>query len=396
MGWGKNLHGQLSTRDFSDVLAPKKIDTPNVPEDVSVNGSNSILLTEDKKIYLSGYNKNNQISDGNTNNISSFTEKNVDFIPEKVYAGESGFYMILDIEGYLYAWGQNTFGQLGDGTKNQTSTPTKIGDKKWKSLSLGRSAVAAIDDEGFLYTWGAGTDGILGNNSTKEKLIPTKISDKKWLSVSVGFYSMAAIDDEGFLYTWGFGGYLQLGNNSTTGKLIPTKISDKKWLSVSMGFNHVAAIDDEGFLYTWGKNDSGQLLNGTTNEISTPTKIGEKKWRVAIAKVSFTILIDEDGYLFAGGDNSNGQLGNGGKIPSSTAEQVGENRWYIENPKQAHFLLSKNNTVYTIEDGILKEIPNSFDMKYIFKTYGVTAITKDDCINIAQTLQKAKILRMTV
>ena len=347
MGWGGNLHGQLSTRDFLDVLAPKKIVTPNVPEDVSVNGSNSILLTEDKKIYLSGYNKNNQISGGNTNNISDFTEKKVYFIPEKVYAGESGFYMILDIEGYLYTWGQNTFGQLGDGTKNQTSTPTKIGDKKWKSLSLGRSAVAAIDDEGFLYTWG-------------------------------------------------FGGYLQLGNNSTTEKLIPTKISDKKWLSVSMGFNHVAAIDDEGFLYTWGKNDSGQLLNGTTNEISTPTKIGEKKWRVAIAKVSFTILIDEDGYLFAGGGNSNGQLGNGGNIPSSTAEQVGENKWYIENPKQAHFLFSKNNTVYTIEEGILKEIPNSSDMKYIFKNYGVTAITKEDCINLAQTLQKVKILRMTV
>ena len=131
---------------------------------------------------------------------------------------------VLDISGYLYTWGGNNVGQLGDGTTTNSLIPKQIGTKKWNAIAVGYTHTAAIDTDGYLYTWGLNNVGQLGDGTTTKSLIPKQIGTKKWNAVDCGGDTTAAIDTDGYLYTWGANGVGQLGDGTTTKSLIPKQI----------------------------------------------------------------------------------------------------------------------------------------------------------------------------
>ena len=303
--------------------------------------------------------------------------------------------VIITQEKNIFGFGNNSSNQInGDGTKETLPMPTKIDTEiSFIFVSCGGFHTCAIDVDGFLYSWGNGDYGRLGNGSTSNLLEPTKIGTKTWKSVSCGESHTCAIDVDGFLYSWGNGGYGRLGNGSINSRTTPAKIGTKTWKSVSCGSFHTCAIDVDGSGYACGNNNSGRL--GVEKNDSAILEFsllkGGRKWISIVCGLNHTVGIDVENSFFGWGANNKSQVGTGGTNLVDTPTQL---FLYILTTK---YLFSQNNTAYTIENGALKSLGTitTANASTLFKS-GVEAITKEHCILVGQQLGKAKIMRMLV
>ncbi len=224
----------------------------------------------------------------------------------------SGHSAAITTDGSLYMWGNNFYGQLGDGTYGKTEykyTPVKIMDNV-VSISLGYSHSAAITSDSSLYMWGDNRCGQLGDGTTEFECIPIKIMDNV-VSISLGFGHSAAVTSDGSLYMWGYSGNGRLGDGITENRnvLTPIKIMDNI-SSVNLGMWHSSAITSEGSLYMWGYNEYGQLGDGTTKDKIIPEKILDNVSSVSLGGYH-SAAVTSDGNLYMWGQNINGQFGIG-------------------------------------------------------------------------------------
>jgi alpha-tubulin suppressor-like RCC1 family protein len=191
-------------------------------------------------------------------------------------AGASDNYTAaIDTSGHLWTWGQNEYGQLGDGTYDDTPAGTtrvqEDTNNTWASVSVSDYHTAAIDTSGHLWTWGLNDNGQLGignavNHNTPQSVEPTHT----WLSVSTGDHHTVAIRSDGTLWAWGLNDNGQLGIGATGNRNTPVQESTHatNWVSVSAGDFFTVAIDSDGDIYAWGDNDFGQVHNWVT--VPTP------------------------------------------------------------------------------------------------------------------------------
>ena len=270
---------------------------------LSLGDFNSGVITENGSLYMWGENDFGQIGNGTTRNCL-VPMKILDNV-KSVSLGSKHSGAITE-DGSLYMWGYNLAGQIGNGTQKDCLVPTKILDNV-KSVSLKDYHSGAITEDGSLYMWGANYDGQIGNGTTTDCLVPTKILDNV-KSVSLGAYHSGAITEDGSLYMWGGNDFGQIGNGTTTDCLVPTKILDNV-KSVSLGYCYNGAITEDGSLYMWGRNDFGQIGNGTTTDCLVPTKILDNVKSVSL-KENHSGAITEDGSLYMWGENDYGQIGN--------------------------------------------------------------------------------------
>lgn len=110
--------------------------------------------------------------------------------------------LAIDSTGYLYSWGKNNKGQLGDGTLLNKIIPTRVGTKSdWRTIAAGEECSFAIDSSGLLYAWGNNSaffepvgspqiefKNILGTGSMDTYVLsPTSVGSMSgWRDISVG------------------------------------------------------------------------------------------------------------------------------------------------------------------------------------------------------------------
>ena len=331
--WGQNTKGQIGDGTLIDRHVPTPINHPSngIWSIVYGGGSHTVALDTSGNLYTWGYNNYGQLGDDST--IDKDEPTLIEHPEEKAWVSTSiGAYhtVATDINGNLYTWGSNAYGQLGDATLIDKDEPTLIEhpeEKTWQSVSAGDSHTLAIDIDGNLYTWGSNAYGQLGDGTTENKSTPTLIvnpTEAEWVYASGGEYHSFAIDSDSNLYTWGGNSFGQLGDNSITQRDIPTLITHPTsgtWSAVSGGGSHSIAMDTDSNLYTWGFNFYGQIGDGTTSTRKVPTLIDHPAsgtWKTISRGSRHTLVIDTAGSLYAWGDNYAGQLGDG-----STTQQNG-------------------------------------------------------------------------
>ena len=136
------------------------------------------------------------------------------------------------------------------------------------AVSLGWSHSAALKTDGSLWTWGWNKYGQLGDGTTEERSTPVKIMEGV-AAVSLGWYHSAALKTDGSLWTWGYNNRGQLGDGTTEDRSTPVKIMEGV-AAVSLGEEHSAALKTDGSLWTWGRNNFEQLGDGTNANSSVP------------------------------------------------------------------------------------------------------------------------------
>ena len=294
---------------------------------------------------------------GNGKESSEITVKvNVKF--DKVSAGGNNHMLAIDEEGNLWAWGGNSYGQLGDGTNVDRENPIQIStERKFKEVSAGSLHSLAIDEEGKLWSWGRNEKGQLGNNTITNSNNLIRVQMEESLSfkmIATGKVNSMAIDENGNLWAWGDNSYGQLGDGTKTLKKVPVKIKEetkfkKVVLPIEVQEVQCLAIDEENNLWGWGNNAWGQVGDGTKTMRTSPTiiKSGTKFNEVA-AGFWGSMAQTTEGELW-----SWGYSGNNGQLADAT-DEIRPNPWKNPTWKALNFFTMCNRHGLGIdEEGML-------------------------------------------
>lgn len=259
----------------------------------------------------------------------------------------------LTTAGGLKCWGNNQFGQAGNGTCTDVESPTGnlisttgvpadvVGlSSDVVAMDAGGSHTCAVTQAGGVKCWGYNGLGELGLGRLggpeicNHKPCSTTPVDVAGLSsgitaVSAGVSHTCALTEGGEVKCWGYDEYGRLGNGSdmTTVLSVPEPV-DVSGLSdavaISAGGSHTCALTRAGGVKCWGRNFAGQLGNGTITDSSTPTDVSGLTSGVAAISAggSHTCALTRTGAVKCWGANYNGSLGNGSTTVSLTPVEV--------------------------------------------------------------------------
>ena len=329
-------------KDSNNVDLGKKL----VTKDYLLEVYGSILenspasgLVVTPELWVWGRNEFGQlgINLGNVNRVTPVTTS-AGGTTWKQVSGGTQYTAAIKTDGTLWTWGRNSYGQLGDNTTTNRSTPvtTFAGGTDWKQVSCGNQHIAAIKTDGSLWTWGRSVDGRIGTNDiTPNRLTPvtTFAGGTNWKQVSCSISHTAALKTDGSLWSWGFGNEGQLGNNVFASRSTPvtTFSGGTNWKQVSAGSGFTASVKTDGTLWVWGLQNEGRLgtNNSTTINVPVTTFAGGNNWKSVSAGSGGTTAIKTDGSLWTWGYNNNGQLGINNLISKSTPVTTfaGGNNW---------------------------------------------------------------------
>ena len=238
--------------------------------------------------------------------------------------------------GRLYCWGNDTFGELGNGgDAENTSTPTQVAGNatNWTSVDAGGAHTCALRTTGRLYCWGRDTFGQLGDGAPidDDQTTPTEVAGNvtTWASVSAGGLYTCARRTSGRLFCWGTDSSGQLGNGPTaTDQPAPVPVAGNltTWSSVSVGpaGGHTCGRRTSGRLFCWGSDSDGKLGNGGADvDAAVPVQVagGRTDWASVSVGYFHTCGLRTSGRLFCWGDDSAGELGDGG-TPTDASKPV--------------------------------------------------------------------------
>ena len=181
---------------------------------------------------------------------------------ETLSAGEDHT-CILESNGEAYCWGDNSVGQLGNGSTESSMISVAVsGDLRFKSISAGWDHTCGVTVDDDAYCWGRGRYGRLGNGSSENSMIPTAVSGgMSFESVNSGFAHTCGITTDGDGFCWGRNEDGILGNNSSEGSPIPVPVSGgHKFGSLNAGSATTCGMTTNGDAYCWGASDFGNLL----------------------------------------------------------------------------------------------------------------------------------------
>ena len=234
--------------------------------------------------------------------------------------------LALRDDGSLWAWGDNQAGQLGTASADTCTVPvlgdfacaqapTQVGSgKTWTQISAGDAHSIALQSDGSLWTWGDNTYGQLGDGCTATcsgQMAPTSVgSANDWRQISAGASHNLAVKTTGALWSWGRNDNGQLGHSLAT-TTAPTQVgSAADWLVVNAGYSHSIGIRAPGNLWAWGDNSLGRLGSGDTVDLTQPTQIDNTAtWAMIVGGGDHSVALQHDGSLWAWGHNDHGQLG---------------------------------------------------------------------------------------
>ncbi|HEX8326943.1 MAG TPA: hypothetical protein VF629_05345 [Hymenobacter sp.] len=303
----------------------------------AASNNHSVSIRPDGSLWAWGINYEGQLGNGTTE-CSALPVRVTTEAPGTQWAQVavgSSHTLALTTDGRLYAWGSNTDGQLGDGTKTPHHRPAVVrlppsaAGARWKQIAAGTSHSLALATDGRLFAWGNNNHGELGNGFSIDRATPVEVAlphsaaNTSWAQVVAGNNHTLALTNDGRLYAWGSNDYGQLGDGSGMTSLVPVpvgmtkKLAGLRWAQVAAGSFHTLAVTTNGRLYAWGSNRFGQLAGDREVKQSTPAPLqlapalANVVWQQVAAGEAHSLALSADGRLLAWGNNCTGQLGDG-------------------------------------------------------------------------------------
>jgi alpha-tubulin suppressor-like RCC1 family protein len=320
---------------------------------VSAGNGYTIAIKPDGTLWAFGLNFDGRLGDGTENNIRESPVKISLASNWKSISANYNYTLALKTDGTIWAWGNNEYGQLGDGTKIKKNLPTQVGsDMNWAYIATGLGHSLAIKTDGTLWAWGFNYYEQLGDGTNVDKTVPTQIgNENNWATISAGSFSSFAIKTNKTLWAWGNNNLGTLGDGTTVSKNVPTQMGiETNWLTVSSKSNHTAALKTDGTLWAWGLNEEGEVGNGTSgtgNYQMSRTQIGGTDWKSISIGYAFTLAIKTDGTLWAWGDNNFGEIGNGTNTNQNIPTKIGSaTDWQFISAGAGLSLAIKNNGAF--------------------------------------------------
>jgi len=298
----------------------------------------------------------------------------------QILDGGNGHAIILDKQGHVWTIGRNNYGQLGDGTLENSPKPKKVANlKNIVSISRGYDHSIALDKNGNLFLWGRNNYGQLGFPSVNDQLTPQKLEGQTdFIAIEGGHWHTVGLKKDGTVWGWGHNYFAELGNGTREHSSWPVEVmqlsnsnisilSDvisiasvgyhtlalkkdstvwgwgantfnelgkagnafqkyaikveniPKIKEIAVGWHHSVALDYDGNIWVWGSDPAYQFKEETKKYYTQPTLLKGLPKFVKIACGSWhSLAIDEHKNVWGWGKNHFGMLGTGDTISHST------------------------------------------------------------------------------
>lgn len=206
--WGENIAGELGLGNFDSIYVPTQIDTITSWIDIAVGEHHNIALRSDKTLWAWGANIQGQLGDG-----TQLIKK----LPVQIGSGSQWLTVAagsvssgaIRDDGTLWTWGNmvNGLGMIQNGSASD-----------WNSITIGGFHILMWNLISEAWALGENSKGELGNGTTEYGRELTQIgSEANWLMLSAGGMNTflggqsLGIKTNGSLWAWGFNSYGQLG-----------------------------------------------------------------------------------------------------------------------------------------------------------------------------------------
>jgi alpha-tubulin suppressor-like RCC1 family protein len=230
----------------------------------------------------------------------------------------------VSYSGAVKCWGANAYGQLGDGSWTDRSTPVAVPAlTQVKALALGFNHSCALHWDGTVKCWGANGKGQLGLGTTDVTKLPTVVPGLTGVTqITAGGSHTCALLNTGVLQCWGYNGKGALGDGTNIDRLVPTPVPGLNVTQVSaggseFGIDVTCAVLADQTARCWGANDKGQLGNGSTTDSANPmTVVGLSGVLEIAAGAQNACARSADMKVKCWGDDQYGAVGNGTVDPA--------------------------------------------------------------------------------
>lgn len=336
--WGNNNHGQLADGTVAAKSSPVAAVGGLKFKSISAGRGMGMGLSQSGAAYAWGINDHGQLGLGDVASRSSPVAVLGGLTFREIFSvghdnGTRGFGITLN--GDLYAWGRNLFGELGVGDITPRSSPVAVlGGLKFKTVFGNDLSTYGLTEAGVLYAWGLNDNGQLGVGNVVPRSSPVlvlgglvfrEVSTEPGNSFST---TVIGLTEAGVAYAWGLNANGELGVGDVIPRSSPVAVlGGLVFKKALMTDSTAVGLTEDGTAYAWGANDDGQVGDGTVVPKSSPVAVlgglsFQDVYGVEDASGAAILGLSWDGKLYAWGNNFVGQLGVGDVVPRSSPVAV--------------------------------------------------------------------------
>jgi Regulator of chromosome condensation (RCC1) repeat len=226
--------------------------------------------------------------------------------------------LAIKSDGTLLSWGNDFYGQLGNGDDLGFNQPTPVsvtGASDIVAVAAGRVHSLALKADGTVLAWGSDAGGQLGNDAALEdQSAPVAVSGaSNVIAISAGYYFSLALKSDGTMLAWGSDSRGQLGDDlPKADKPTPVPVDGaSNIVAIGAGTEHALALKSDGTMLSWGLDVDGQLGdNVQLEDHALPVAVMGIAGVVGIAVGNgHSLALKADGTVLAWGSDFGGQLG---------------------------------------------------------------------------------------
>lgn len=280
--WGSGEFGSLGRGFTGDTSAPVALKGTDSSDEVILDAKFKTVF--DGIVYVQR--SNGELFSGEIGSALNFLKDfgSSEIVEIKGVTGANKFLCALTDDEKLFCWGDNQYGQLGDGTSGvgpgnpqQISMTGDLSGKSILSFAVGNNAACAIASDNQVYCWGRNFDGLLGIGGASDSNVPVAVytggvlSGKSMSSIVMARSNACVVTaTEGKVYCWGANNAV-FGDGGFNPSNVPVAtdmtgvLNNKKIQTLKLADGSACALTTEGLVACWGVGSDGQMGDGDTS-----------------------------------------------------------------------------------------------------------------------------------